>query len=365
MSIRRRPGSPFYWYDFTVRGARFRGSTKQTDRRKAALAEAELIHAAEAATKPVECWAIRHLFGAYWQEHAQYLRTADEIFFKFEMMSEFFGKDRPMAELTNALVMDYRAARRGGSIALPEDILEQRAKSWRARFVDEKGRVKGVAAQSVNRDLAHLQGALSWARTMHRQTVPELAWSKLKVAEQPHRIRFASADEFARLMQAAHEDLRPIILAAVTTGLRRANILGLQWHQVDLTAGTITVPSTKSGKPMVARLTAPLRAALARTPAKDRKGDVFALTNWRRRWAAAMKAAGLEDFRFHDLRHTFASWARQNGADLADICEALNHSSVSVTMRYAHVRKGEDVTAFDRVAQLFTAQSASQKIAKH
>ena len=132
-----------------------------------------------------------------------------------------------------------------------------------------------------------------------------------------------------------------------------ANILKMEWHQVDLHGGTITVMRTKGMKPGSVQIVAPLRAALARTPAKKRKGPVFDTTNFKRRWMAATKAAALVDFHFHDLRHTFASWARQNGADLADICEALMHSSVGVTMRYAHIRKGEDVTAFDRVASLF------------
>jgi hypothetical protein len=65
---------------------------------------------------------------------------------------------------------------------------------------------------------------------------------------------------------------------------------------------------------------------------------VFDWTNFRKRWEAAVKAAGLVDFHFHDLRHTFASWARMNRADLADISEALDHSTVAVTMRYAHIK---------------------------
>jgi integrase len=64
----------------------------------------------------------------------------------------------------------------------------------------------------------------------------------------------------------------------------------------------------------------------------------------------ALNAGDVEDFRFHDLRHTFASWARQAGADIADICEALGHASISMTMRYAHIKPDEHLTAFDRVS---------------
>jgi integrase len=63
-----------------------------------------------------------------------------------------------------------------------------------------------------------------------------------------------------------------------------------------------------------------------------------------------LEAAGIEDFRFHDLRHTFASWARIDGADLADLKEALDHSSIGMTMRYAHIQPETHRTAFDRVS---------------
>jgi integrase len=87
---------------------------------------------------------------------------------------------------------------------------------------------------------------------------------------------------------------------------------------------------------------------------------VFDTTNFRRRWQNAVKRAGLENFRFHDLRHTFASWARMSGADLADICEALGHSNISVTMRYAHIEPAQHKTAFDRISEMVWSHSESQ-----
>lgn len=63
-----------------------------------------------------------------------------------------------------------------------------------------------------------------------------------------------------------------------------------------------------------------------------------------------MKAAQLEDFKFHDLRHTFGSWARKAGADLLAIREAMDHSNIAMTMRYAHVDPDTEITAFDRAA---------------
>lgn len=367
MPVTTRPGSPFLWYDFQIDGRRFRGSTKTADARKARLIEAQRYDEAKRGMTPVTDWRLRDVFGAYWSEHARHCAGSTDIFFKFEVLSEFLGADLPATKLTNAMLLDYRAARRGGGIVLPADMIDSRPKSWIVRMIGPKhtsgrdGKLRAVTPQSVNRDLAHLRAALYWARDVHGRAIPTLAWKQLLVREAEHRVRFADADEFARLMTAAHPDLRPIILMAVTTGLRRSNILDLGWHQISLASSTITIPRSKGRRPGTVSIAPALRATLALTPVAKRTGRVFDTTNFRRRWAAAVKDAGLVDFHFHDLRHTFASWARQNGADIADICDALMHSSVSVTMRYAHIRPGQDVTAFDRVAQLLGGARAGLK----
>lgn len=344
MSLYRREGSPFWWYSFTVRGVRFRGSTGKEGKREAQLVEAEERQRLSKQRGRNDAWRLREVFGAYWQEHGRHADSADDIFFYFDIMSEFFGADLPAADMTNARIMDYRAARRGGGISYPPREGEEKRRPGRP-----------VRPQTVNRDLSYLQAAMNHARDLHGKAIPVIAWKRLKVKEAPHRIRYAGGDEFVTLLKVAHERIRPIILCAVTTGLRRSNILSLEWHQVDLRSSRITLPHTKGDKPHMVQIAPVLRAELGRTPPKARKGKVFDTTNFRKRWEAALKAAEMEDFRFHDLRHTFASWARQNGADIADICDALNHSSVSVTMRYAHIKPEESTTAFDRVAAIFTA----------
>lgn len=359
MSLYQRPGSPYWWYNITLSdGRRLRGSTKQKTRREARLIAAEIEQAEIARPSRDGEWRLREVLGTWWTEHAVNLASATGVFFHLELLSEFLGPDMPMADLTSARLLDYRAARRGGSIRATADMIE-RPKGWRIRMIDENGFVRPVRPQTVNRDFADLQAAINWAVDMHGKIMPRINWKGLRAKEAPHRIRFASGDEFATLMRVAHPALRDIILCAVTTGLRRGAILALDWHQVDLRAATITLPTGKGGKPHMAKIAPALRAALARTAPKNRKGPVFDTTNYRRRWAAALKAAGMVDFKFHDLRHTFASWARINGADLLDICEALAHSSVSVTQRYAHVKPDNQTTAFDRVAAAFTSQFAS------
>lgn len=344
MPIYQREGSPYWWMSFTIPGRpRFRGSTGETDERKARIAEAEKYQQILAGKTPNDGWRVRDCFGAYWNDHGQDQKVSSQIFTHLEYLSAELGANTRISDITNAMILDYRAKRRGGGI-----------------MVNNKAS-KPVAANSVNRDLSYLAAALNWARDVHSQQVPSLAWKQLRVPEPEHRIRFAGADEFATLLAGAHESIRPIILTAVTTGLRKGSILSLKWHQVDLKRGMITIPRSKGKKPIVAKVVPALRASLGRTAPDKRNGPVFELINFRKRWDAARSAAKLEDFRFHDLRHTFASWARQNGADLADICDALHHSNVSVTMRYAHIKPDADITAFDRVGQLLTPQKRTRK----
>lgn len=331
MPLYKREGSPFWQYSFAVNGVRFRGSTGCTGKREAAIAEAERFHEAKQRRNVKDPWRLRDCFGAYWKERAKDKASAASIFAKLEALSRILGKDTMIADLTNAMLMDYRATRRG----------------------------EGLQANGVNRDFACLLAALNHANQMHGQQIPALAWSRIRVSEPPHRIRFLSRDEYARLIGCCDPELAKIVKMAVATGLRKANLLNLDWREVDLSSSRITV-TVKGDKLHSVRMTPEARAALSTTKPEKRKGPVFDTTNFRRRWSRAVRLAGLEDFRFHDLRHTFASWARMAGADLADICEALGHSNISVTMRYAHIEPAQHETAFDRISSMVWAQSVSQ-----
>lgn len=328
MSLSQRKGSPYWYYDFAVNGVRFRGSTGRIAKREAQTRERELKHDAEHSPQYRDDWTIAAALSVYYNEHAKHKTSARVILANIAQLTKGIGHIN-MLDLTNHMLLDYRAVRRGG----------------------------GVIAQTVNRDFAHLQAAFNHAKNIHGKQVPNIVWKSIKVAENPHRIRFLSRNEFDALMSAAHVDIRPIIAFAVFTGLRKDNILSLEWSQVDLASGWVSV-TLKGNKKHDIRLSTPAKAVLL--VMRDRSGKVFALTNFRKRWYAAVKQANITDFRFHDLRHTFASWARQAGADLADICEALGHSDISVTMKYAHIKADEHITAFDRVAEGFTTHLTTQ-----
>ncbi len=326
MPIYKRTGSPFWQYSFAVNGVRFRGSTGCKNRREAQIVEAEKCQEARNRRSHKDPWRLRECLGAYWTERAKNKASAVSIFAKLDALSRLLGPETAITDLTNAMLMHYRSAR-----------------------IKE-----GLMPHGVNRDYACLLAALNHACRMHGQQIPSLAWKHVKEAEPHHRIRFLSRDEYLRLIEVSDPAMRVIVKVAVATGLRKANLLNLDWSEVDLSSSRITV-KVKGGDLHSIRMTAQVRAALATT--NDRTGKVFDTTNFRRRWARAVRDAALHDFRFHDLRHTFASWARMNGADLADICEALGHSNISVTMRYAHIEPEHHITAFDRVSGAVWSQS--------
>lgn len=346
MSVYKRAGSPFFYYSFTIDGVRYRGSTespvgkgKRAAERKADLIRDEIAEQVEIKRKFGADWRIRDVLGAYWNERLKHGNTKGGQEAMVLNLSALLGPDTMLSDVTNVTIIDMIAKRRGQTTG--------------------KLNPRLIARNTVNRDLATLKAAFRHAHLIHKKPLPAINWKELMVAEPPNRTRFLSRDEFDRLIAAADPVIVPIIRFAVLVGLRKGNVLNLDWNEVNLGNALVTV-KVKGGKGHSVKLTAPLRADLARTDPDKRKGKVFDTTNFRRRFAKAVKDAGLVNFKFHDLRHTSASWARQAGADIADIKEHLGHSSISVTMRYAHIVPEEHVTAADRVSEKLWSQNLSQ-----
>jgi len=142
--------------------------------------------------------------------------------------------------------------------------------------------------------------------------------------------------------------LHPIVVLAISTGMRRGEILGLHWSQVDLDRERITLHDTKNGErrgvPLVGFALTLLRALY-----QNRRTDtelvfpgsrVDRLLQFEKAWKAALSKASICDFRFHDLRHCAASYLVMNGASLSEVADVLGHKTVQTTKRYAHLAEG-------------------------
>ena len=355
MRIHKRKGSPYWWYAFTYNGKRYRGSTKAERKADAQAIAAALLAELKAAPQRPESWKLTHVLGTYYTEHAQHLKSHSFVWQKITLFDSLLDTQQPLASLTTRQLMDFRARRRGAGIQLP----------------------------TINRDMAILKAAINHCVHAHGLAAPAIDWKRLRYPENEHRVRFLSREEFDALIAAADPGMQLAITAAVTTGLRKTAMLGIEWHQVDLRGRTITVPRGKGRKPQVVTIAAPLLEMLKQhrasqtaaganaTPAGKAasesakvvqlRGPVFDLTNFRKRWDKARAEARLVDFHWHDLRHTFATWAMQAGVNLIALRDALAHSSVAVTQRYAHVSADQEITAFDRAASGLLTQKLTQK----
>jgi len=200
------------------------------------------------------------------------------------------------------------------------------------------------ADATVNREVATLKHMLSKAVEWSLlETSPFAKGKGLIYRENNLRLKFLTETEIDALLKACARHLKPIVEAAIHTGMRKGEILSLKWEQIR--NGLIYLTETKSGKarqiPINDRLEQLLRELRQKNQLKSQY--VFCGPDGKRLyWIArsfntACKKVGLEDFRFHDLRHTFASHLVMKGASLKAVQELLGHADLKMTMRYAHL----------------------------
>ena len=202
-------------------------------------------------------------------------------------------------------------------------------------------RLREVSPSTVNREISCLRHifnmAIKWGKLEHNPT------KKIKFFKEPdptENMRILAREEEKRLIEASTITLRPIIITALNTGMRKAEVLNLTWDRVDFEQRMIFITNTKSGKsrtiPMNDYLTNTLKCVktISHRVFCNKKGKPLATIN--RCFYEAVKKAGIGRLRFHDLRHTFASRLIMKGVDLVTVKELLGHSSINMTMRYAH-----------------------------
>src|SRR5262249_18072729 len=209
-----------------------------------------------------------------------------------------------------------------------------------------------VSVYTVRNELACLRHLLRLAHKKwgYLDRVPEIEMPKAPKG----RTRFLSEQEIVRLLEACsqpkNKHLRAIVVLAINTGMRKGEIIGLTWERVDLTRdmgfwATLTLYDTKNGEPRGVPLNKQAVAALSSVEpdVSKRVGKVFKRSNGddygaiRTSWELAMKRAGIENFRFHDLRHTCASYLTMRGRPMKEIQEVLGHKSLAMTLKYSHL----------------------------
>ncbi len=199
---------------------------------------------------------------------------------------------------------------------------------------------------TVNRYLETLRLILNIARNewewLHHDPFKKVAF----LEERNKRVRFLSDSERERLLDACRRSKTPclydIVIVALSTGARKGEITSLKAENVDLDRNVIMLHDTKNGESRATPLHGPAREIIRQRSRRRPTGFLFAGRSGRPKiikhaWREALRLARIDDFRFHDLRHTTASYLAMNGATLAEIAEVLGHKTLSMVKRYAHL----------------------------
>jgi len=268
-----------------------------------------------------------------------------------------------------------------------EDINQWVLEKWRTKRIKD-----GISPVTVNRDIAALKGVLSKAVEWGVLDVHPLARLKPSPVDHSANVRFLSVDEEKRLREALSnreilvkaerisanqwrkkrgyeekkslkgkafvDHLQPMVLLAMNTGLRRGEIFRLEWADLDLKKKILTIHGghAKTGRTRHVPLNTEALNVLqqwGKTTAKsglvfpNKDGQPF--DNIKRAWGTLLKEAKIEKFRFHDLRHHFASKLVMAEVDLNTVRELLGHSDIKMTLRYAHLAPEHKANAVEKL----------------
>lgn len=313
MSLRKRGG--IWWVDVVApNGERIRQSTGTASK---ALAQefhdrlkSELWRIARLGDKPRRTWndaVVR------WVKEKSHKATAKEDVHMLRRLDPFLG-GKDLGTINRAMI---------------------------DRLTDEKLAL-GCSNATVNRTLALVRAIL-------RKCVHEWEWldraPQVRMLREPsRRIRFLTRDDAKRLLAELPAHLADMAAFSLATGLRAANVAGLQWKQVDLTRRLAWIhPDQAKARKAIA---VPLNGealAFVRKQAGKHLTHVFSFRGQpvaqlsTKAWYAALGRAGIEDFRWHDLRHTWASWHVQMGTPLFALQELGGWESPEMVRRYAHL----------------------------
>jgi len=211
-----------------------------------------------------------------------------------------------------------------------------------AKYRDE--RLKEVSPSTIKKEMVLLNHALDTAQKEWGCYLPVNPLQGIrKPKENPQRDRRLDGEELKRLLvscgDSANHWFCPLVITAIETAMRRGELLGLEWQHVDLDKRTAYLPITKNGTSRTIPLSLKAIETLQHLP-RDISGRVFPLsaTALRGLWARACKRAGIEDLRFHDLRHEATSRFFEKGLNVMEVAAITGHKDLRMLQRYTHLR---------------------------
>jgi len=354
MSVYKPKKSPRFHYDFQFKGQRYHGPTGCTSRRDAERFEADLRRKIALGETAKPTLTVEEACNTWQEMVGEHKASKATTLYQLGYLIAGLGGRTMLHDITFKDVQDYTARRRG----MPN------------------GRGGLVSMTSVNREIELLRRVVRWTEPRGFE-VPTLDWGKLLFAEPKERVRELSPDEETRLFDKLPDNLKPLVEFALLSGKRRTEIITLRWADVDLIGQRATV-TIKGGHrhtfPLSPRMLAIIREqpkacpqvftyeCVKRVPSRDDRvrrivGEryPFSKQGWARQWRKALKEAGIEDYRFHDNRHTAATRNLRASGNLKAVSKLLAHSDIATTAKYAHALE-------DDVRAMLTATETGQGV---
>lgn len=329
MSLFKRQDSPYWWVKLNHKGRRIQQSTGTPDKARAReyhdKLKASLWDQERLGVKPSRTWneaVVRYL------AETSHKASKEADLAHLRWVDKFLGGLK-LEQIDRELLDRIHEARKAG----------------------------GAANSTVNRTLEVVRAVL-------RRACNEWDWlakvPRIRMLPEPNRrIRWLTRDEAERLIAELPEHLKAMVQFSLETGLRRANVTGLEWSQVDLARRTAWIhPDQAKARKAIA---VPLSAAavlVLRSQVGKHSTHVFSFRGKpvhqvnTKAWRLALQRAGIESFRWHDLRHTWASWHVQAGTPLHVLQELGGWECVEMVRKYAHLSTAHLTDYVDRVSSL-------------
>ncbi|MBX3335859.1 MAG: tyrosine-type recombinase/integrase [Nitrospira sp.] len=339
-----------WWMSFMYRGQQIRRSTGTSDKRLAegilSKVKVQIIEGRFFEKQEAQERTLAELMDRYASEHAARRANHRRELTSIKNLTGFFGNPT-LDHITPKLIVAYK----------------------NKRYTD------GVKPATINRELATLKKAFNLARREWEWCTDNPVSRVSMERENNTRDRWLTVEEEQRLLQAVSPRLHDVIVFALNTGMRMGEILALTWAGVDLFRRTVTVFRSKNGERRTIPINSIVLDILKRKHAvrsritdlvfHSQVGTALDGSNIRHGLNAALKMAKIQDFHFHDLRHTFATRIVQAGVDLYKVQRLLGHKSPMMTQRYAHhypesLREGVEALEAGRSVSTKLAQSQVQ-----
>ena len=314
---------PVWWIEYYVSGRRKRekiGPSRVLADQVLAKRRVEIAEGKFLDKKKEHKTTFPELCETYLRLHSRVVKRSwktDEI--RAEMLRAFFG-NRSLQSITSFLVEQYKEKR-------------SKSKSQRKDF---------FAVATINREMALLKHmftkAIEWGYA------DENPVKKIKLYKENNaRVRYLEKEEIKKLIENACDHLKPILIVAFNTGMRKGEILRLKWTDLDFRNNMIHIRQSKSGEPRAVPMSETVRRtfiAVRKHPVSpfvfcDDEGKTY--RDVRKSFFTACKKSDIKDFRFHDARHTYASHLVMKGEGLYTVQKLLGHKKPDMTLRYSHL----------------------------